>query len=125
MSTEAVILGLEVVKLGDFDDRSPWRMTVDAWDGETIHRYQVTGQYNGWPEGPPERTLDDLARVQGNFDRRDEIAKELDRLDREAAAKIAPIMHELRREQVRVIYGDKGVEFMDRHSPAETQEPTS
>jgi hypothetical protein len=108
------LIGLEVIKLGDIDDESPWRMTVDAWvDGKMV-RYQVTGHYNGWPDGPPERTLEEVARVQTDFGRRDEIARELDRLDREAAAKIVPIIRELRREQVRVLYGEDGVAWLDR-----------
>lgn len=111
-----VLLGLEVIKLGDYDDKSPWRMTVDVWDArdQKIVRYQVTGHYNGWPEGPPERTLDDLARVQASYERRDEIAAELDRLDREAAAKIAPIMDELFRAQAVVLHGPEVLDFLDR-----------
>ena len=111
-----VLLGLEVIKLGDVDDKSPWRMTVDAWDArsEKIVRYQVTGHYNGWPEGPPERTLAELAKVQADYDRRDEIAAELDRLDREAVAKIAPIMEELFRAQAVVLHGERVLEFLDR-----------
>jgi hypothetical protein len=111
-----VLLGLEVTKLGDYDDKSPWRMTVDVWDerSKKILRYQVTGHYNGWSEGPPERTIDDLARVQANYQRRDEIAVELDRLDREAIAKIAPIMEELFRAQVVVLHGPRALEFLDK-----------
>jgi hypothetical protein len=110
-----VLLGLEVIKLGDHDDRSPWRMTVDCWDArsEKIVRYQVTGHYNGWPEGPPERTLDDLARVQASWERRDEIAAELDRLDREAIVKIAPIMEDLFRAQAVVLHGPEVLAFLD------------
>jgi hypothetical protein len=111
-----VLLGLEVVKLGDVDDDAPWRMTVDAWDARTekILRYQLTGHYNGWPAGPPERTLKDIARVQANRERADEIAAELDRLDREAIAKIAPIMEQLFRDQAVVIYGERVLGFLDR-----------
>jgi hypothetical protein len=117
MSRQTVLLGLEVIKLGDYDDGSPWRMTVDAWDGKTgkIHRYQVTGHYNGWPTGPPERTLEDLAKVQASFNRRDAIASELDRLDREAAAKIEPIMQELFRAQAAVLHGPEILDVLDRH----------
>jgi hypothetical protein len=117
MSRADVVFGLEVIKLGDYDDDSPWRMTVDCWDArsEKIVRYQLTGRaYNGWPEGPPERTLDDLARVQVDYERRDEIAAELDRLDREAIAKISPIMEELFRAQAVVLHGPEVLEFLDR-----------
>jgi hypothetical protein len=110
----AAILGLEVTKLGDYGDDSPWRMTVDVFEDGKIVRYQVTGHYNGWPDGPPERTLDEVARVQSDFERRDEIAEKLDALDRQAAAEILPIMERLFREQVRVVHGDEGVAFLDR-----------
>lgn len=113
-----VLIGLEVIKLGDYDDKSPWRMTVDVWDAhsEKILRYQITGHYNGWPEGPPERTLEELARVQANYERRDEIAAELDRLDREAVEKIAPIMEQLFRDQAVVIHGSEVLKFLDRET---------
>lgn len=113
-----VLIGLEVVKLGDMDDAAPHRMTVDAYVDGKILRYQVTGHYNGWPTGPPERTLDELARVQVNFSRRNEIAAELDRLDRRYAEKAAPFAKELFREQVRVLYGDGGVAFLDEEKPS-------
>lgn len=110
----AVLLGLEVTKLdGDIDDDSPWRMTVDVWEDGVIRRYQVTGHYNGWRDGPPERTLEEIAGVQSSFGRRDEIAVELDRLDRLTAVRVAPIMEELSRAQVRVVYGDEGVALLD------------
>lgn len=120
MRSRDVLIGMEVTKLGGVDDRSPWQMTVDVWDSrrETIVRYQLTGRaYNGWPEGPPERTLDDLARVQADFSRADEIAAELDRLDREAAAKIAPIMAELFRSQAVLLYGEDVVARLEKDEP--------
>jgi hypothetical protein len=120
MRSRDVLIGMEVTKLGDPGDGSPWRMTVDVWDGhaQKIVRYQVTGgHYNGWPEGPPERTLDDLARVQSDFSRADEIAAELDRLDREAIAKIEPIMTDLFRQQAIVLYGEDVVALLEKDEP--------
>jgi len=113
-----VIIGYEVVKLGEIDDNSPWRMTVDYWDEETgkIVRSQVTGKHwNGWPEGPPERTLEDLARVQmGTTLERVKIARALDALDREFAAKVAPLVTALQRAQIVVLYGQEGLDLLDR-----------
>jgi len=114
--SQNVLIGMEVVKLGDYDDGSPWLMTVDCWDArsEKIVRYQLTGYaYNAWPDGPPERTLEDLARVQANYKRRNEIAAELDRLDHEAAAKISPIMEELFRAQAVILHGPRVLDFLD------------
>lgn len=108
------LIGMEVIKLGDIDDDAPWRMTVDAVKDGKIVRYQVVGHYNGWPTGPPERTLEELARVQGNFARRDEIAAELDRLDREFAAKVAPLLRELQRAQILVIHGQGALDWLDK-----------
>jgi hypothetical protein len=109
MSTEAII-GLEVLKLDEFDERAPWRMTVDVWDAEEgMLRYQLTGMHYERRE----RTIAEIAAVQGDYKRRHEIAERLDGLDREAAAKIAPIVEWLRREQVRVIHGDEGVALLD------------
>jgi hypothetical protein len=107
-----VVFGLEVTELGERRGQKWWRMTVDCWDShrEEIVRYQLTGPgYNGWPEGPPQRTLEEIAAVQSDFSRRDEIAAALDRLDREAVEKIAPIMGELFREQAIVLYGEETV----------------
>lgn len=110
------LIGYEIIKLGSYDDGSPWRMTIDCWDGEKIVRSQLTGMHwNGWPEGPPERTLDDLARVQGgDSSRRMEIAREFDRLDREYAAKVAPLTAALQRAQIEVLHGQAGLDFLDR-----------
>lgn len=115
--SDVALIGLEVIKLGSYDDGSPWRMTVDAWQDGKMVRYQVAGQhYNGWPDGVPERTLEDLARVQtGSELRRNEIAIELDRLDREAAEKIAPIIEELRRAQVLVLHGRREAATVEPH----------
>jgi hypothetical protein len=107
-----VVFGLEMTELGERHGQKWWQMTIDCWDGrsEKIVRYQLVGPgYNGWPEGPPERTLAELARVQSDFDRRDEIAAELDRLDREAIAQMEPIMAALRRAQAVVLYGEETV----------------
>lgn len=109
------IIGLECIKLGSPDDDSPHRMTVDVWENGRFERWQVTGHFNGWPSGPPERTIEELAAVQvGTPERKREIAEALDRLDREAAAEIEPIMDRLFREQVRVLYGEEGVALLDR-----------
>lgn len=112
-----VVLGMEVVKL-DPDPRAPWRMTVDVWQGEKVVRYQVSGKhYNGDRGGPPERTLGELARVQvGNADERMEIARELDRLDREYAEKVAPLAKQLMRSQIAVIHGPEALELLDRET---------
>lgn len=110
-----VPIGVEVIKLGDIDDDSPWRMTVDVWDGDRgeMVRMQVTGHYNGWPEGPPQRTMEELARVQvGDAEKRLLIARELDQLDRAAAEKIVPIMDELRRAQIRLLYGEDALQLL-------------
>jgi len=116
-----VLLGLEVIKLGDVDDDSPWRMTVDCWIDGRIVRYQVTGHYNGWPEGPPERTLEDLARVQlGTAEERATLARRLDELDRQAAERMRETAAWLFREQVRAIHGDESVVLLDAHERAET-----
>lgn len=112
------LLGLEITKLGDIDDdASPWRMTVDAVDTSgRVFRYQVTGaHYNGWPEGPPQRTVEEMADVLvGSEEERRSKAERLNALDREAAAKIGPVMEWLFREQVRVLYGDEGLALLDR-----------
>jgi hypothetical protein len=107
------IIGLEVIRLDEFDERAPWRMTVDAWvddgDGPQIVRYQLTGMHYERRE----RTLEEIARVQGDFKRRDEIAERFDALDREAGAKIAEIVKWLQREQIRVVYGQEGIDLLD------------
>ena len=115
---DEVLLGLEVVKLGDVDDDSPWQLTVDAFVDGKIVRYQVTGRYNGWPDGPPERTLEDLARVQIGDSRATaaQIAAELDRLDREHAARVAPLVRELQRAQIIAIHGQSTLDWLDREA---------
>lgn len=116
MSGTVALFGLEVIKLGDLDDGSPHRMTVDVFDGTTVRRYQVTGHYNGWPDGPPERTIEEIARFThgGSEDERMAMATELDKLDREAAAKVLPIMEELFRAQVKLIHGQDTLDWLDR-----------
>lgn len=112
-----VLLGLEIINLGSPDEGAPWRMTVDAWvDGE-IKRYQVTGHFSGGWEGAPLRTIEDIAAVQANFSRANEIATELDRLDREYAEKVAPLADQLFRDQIFAVYGQEGLDFLDSESP--------
>jgi hypothetical protein len=107
------IIGLEVVRLDEYDPRAPWQMTVDAWvddgDGPQIVRYQVRGKFYD----KHERTLEEIARVQGDYKRRDEIAEKFDALDRAAGAKIAEIVRQLQRDQIEVVYGQEGLDLLD------------
>lgn len=104
----SVTLGMVVVKLGSLDDDSPWRMTLDVMEADgRLLRHQVTGRhYNGWPDGAPERTLEDIAHVQGGAaQEREALAAELDRLDRRYGAAIRFHVNRLYRDQLRAIYG--------------------
>ena len=105
-----VLLGLEVIQLGEVNGRTLHQMTVDVWDARTekILRYQITGHYNGYPDGPPERTPEDLNTIHGS-----EVAAEFDRLDKVAAKRIAPIMDELLRAQMAAIHGPLAKELLD------------
>jgi hypothetical protein len=104
------LIGFEVLRLDEYDERAPWQMTVDAWVDGKIVRYQLTGpSYER-----RNRTLEEVARVQGQWKRRDEIASQFDALDREYGEKIAALIRELQREQARVLYGQQGVDLIDR-----------
>lgn len=120
-----VLIGLEVFNLGGLESPdAPWRMTVDCWVDGKIKRYQITGQFNGGWEGAPDRTIEEVAAVQANFSRATEIATEFDRLDREYAEKVAPLAEQLFRDQVFVVHGQEGLDFLDREEvPAAFDKP--
>lgn len=110
--SEAMI-GLEVRKLDEFDPRAPWQITVDACDDGKMVRYTVRGSFYE----KKDRTVADIARVlHGMPEERQAKAEEMDRLDREAAAKIEPIIRDLQREQIRVLYGQEGVDMFDQEA---------
>lgn len=107
MMEREILLGLEVTKLGDVDDGSPFRMTVDVVEGDKVIRFQmVAASYTR-----RERDGEDLMLAAG-FNR--EKGDAMGRLDMEFADKVEEHARWLFREQVRVLHGDEGVAFLER-----------
>lgn len=109
----AVIIGMEVIKLGDIDDDSPYRMMVDSWEevpgGEMkVVRHSLVGTREPQKK---ERTLEDV--LMSDPERREHVARELMRLDEEAVKKIEPIVRELYREQIRALHGQETLDWLD------------
>jgi hypothetical protein len=97
----AALIGMEVVGLGDYG-MPPHRLTLDFFEDGQMKRLQIISKAYRIEE----RKVSDLLETP-------EVAAEFDRLDREAAAKILPIMEQLFRDQVKVKYGDEGLALLD------------
>lgn len=107
------VFGMEVVKLGSMDDGSPWRMTVDALDGDgKFQRYQVTGQHYE----KRERTTEEVARyiLDGEQGTAAEKAARLERYDRIIGRVANNSAHIVFRAGVRILHGEDGIKFLDQ-----------
>lgn len=107
------IFGMEVVKLGDMHDGSPWRMTVDALESDgTFTRSQVTGQHYE----KRERTTEEVARyiLSGKEGTAAEKAARLERYDRIVGRVANNSAHVVFRAGTRILHGEDAIKFLDQ-----------
>lgn len=96
----AALIGMEIAGLGDYG-MPPYRLTLDYFEDGQMQRLQIISKAYQIEE----RKLSDLLETP-------EVAAEFDRLDREAAAKILPIMEQLFRDQIKAKHGNEGLALL-------------
>lgn len=123
MKDVPVVVGMECIKLGDIDDNSPWRMTVDVFEDGVQRRLQLVGaHYNGWPTPPDPLTVKEMAKVWTGRERpAEEIAAELYAANERYVAAVQEAANTMYREQVRIIHGERGLQFLDREDREEEE----